>query len=290
MKGIILAGGSGTRLHPITRGISKHLLPIYDKPMIYYPLSVLMLAGIRDILIITTKDDQSNFIKILGNGSSFGINLTYEIQNEPNGLAEAFIIGKDFIKNDNVCLILGDNFFWGSGLPKLLKAAKTRKSGASVFCYRVDNPCSFGVAEFDNNFKVKSIEEKPKFPKSNFAVTGLYFYDNRVVKYASEVKPSSRGELEISSINKKYLDDNELHVEILGRGYAWLDTGSHDSLLSSGSFVETIESRQGFKVACLEEIGLTNGWITPENLRKSAESMRNNPYGKYLFNLLEENY
>jgi len=287
MKGIVLAGGSGSRLHPITKGISKQLLPIYDKPMVYYPISVLMLSGIRDILIITTREDQSSFIRLLGDGSCFGINLTYKIQDEPNGLAEAFIIGRDFIGNDSVCLVLGDNIFWGSGFLELLKRASSRVTGATIFAYKVESPSSFGIVEFDNDMKPTSIEEKPQNPKSNYAVTGLYFYDNRVVDIAPGVVPSSRGELEISSINSVYLADECLYSEMLGRGYAWLDTGTHESLLASSSFVETIQTRQGYKIACLEEIAFNSGWISFEELIKSGESMSNNSYGQYLLKLSE---
>ena len=287
MKGIVLAGGFGSRLHPITKGVSKQLLPIYDKPMVYYPISVLMLSGIRDILIITTKEDQSSFIQLLGDGSSFGINFSYKIQDEPNGLAEAFIIGRDFIGNDSVCLVLGDNIFWGSGFQQLLNRASSRDLGATIFAYKVESPGSFGIVEFDNDMKPISIEEKPQNPKSNYAVTGLYFYDNRVVDIASGVIPSSRGELEISSINSVYLADQSLHSELLGRGYAWLDTGTHESLLASSSFVETIQTRQGYKIACLEEIAYNNGWISYDELIKAGESMSNNSYGQYLLNLFE---
>lgn len=287
MKGIVLAGGSGSRLHPITKGMSKQLLPIYDKPMIYYPISVLMLAGIRDILIITTREDQSGYIRLLGDGSCFGINLSYEIQDAPNGLAEAFIIGRDFIGRDSVCLVLGDNLFWGSGFMELLERASNRVAGATIFAYKVENPSLFGIVEFDNDMKPSSIEEKPQNPKSNYAVTGLYFYDNRVVDIASRVVPSSRGELEISSINSVYLADDCLYSEVLGRGYAWLDTGTHESLLASSSFVETIQTRQGYKIACLEEIAFNSGWISYDELIKSGESMSNNSYGQYLLKLSE---
>jgi len=287
MKGIVLAGGSGSRLHPITKGISKQLLPIFDKPMVYYPISVLMLSGIRDILIITTREDHDGFIRLLGDGSCFGVNLSYKIQDKPNGLAEAFIIGRDFIGHDSVCLVLGDNLFWGSGFLELLERASGRASGATIFAYKVENPSSFGIVEFDNGMKPKSIEEKPQNPKSNYAVTGLYFYDNRVVDIAADVAPSSRGELEISSINSIYLGDKSLYCEMLGRGHAWLDTGTHESLLASSSFVETIQTRQGYKIACLEEIAYNNGWISFDELIQSGESMSNNSYGQYLLKLSE---
>jgi len=288
MKGIILAGGSGTRLYPITKGVSKQLLPIYDKPMIYYPLSVLMLAGIRDILIITTSEDQVNFIRALGDGSNFGVNLTYAIQPSPDGLAQALIIGEEFIGEDNVCLILGDNIFWGQDFTLLLKKAVNRCNGATVFGYQVHDPDRFGVVEFNNNNKVISIEEKPKNPKSNFAVTGLYFYDNQAIKMAKEVQPSTRGELEITSLNEMYLDKGDLHVELLGRGFAWLDTGTHESLLEASSFVEIIERRQGYKIACLEEIAWNNEWINKEQVLKAAKSYSKNSYGKYLRELIKE--
>lgn len=287
MKGIILAGGSGTRLYPITMGVSKQLLPVYDKPMIYYPLSVLMLAGINEILIITTPEDQDGFKRLLGDGSQFGISLDYAIQPKPEGLAQAFIIGESFIGQSSVCLVLGDNIFYGQSFSPKLKQAATRLEGATVFGYQVKDPERFGVVEFDKNQKAISIEEKPQQPKSNYAVTGLYFYDNQVVKLAKEVKPSHRGELEITTLNEMYLERGLLNVEMLGRGFAWLDTGTHESLLEAAQFVETIEKRQGFKVACLEEIAFNNGWLTKEQIIARAKLMAKNCYGQYLATLID---
>ena len=286
MKGIILAGGSGTRLYPITKGISKQLLPVYDKPMIYYPVSVLMLAGIKDILIITTPEDQSSFIRMLGDGSDFGIRLTYKVQPSPDGLAQAFILGEDFIGNDSVCLVLGDNIFWGQGFTPILKNAVNRQKGATVFGYQVKDPERFGVVEFDSTQKAISIEEKPNNPKSNFAVTGLYFYDNDVVEMAKKVKPSHRGELEITTLNQMYLERGDLHVELLGRGFAWLDTGTYESLLEAANFVETIEKRQGYKIACLEEIAWRNDWLSNEKILSAAKLLAKNSYGSYLKDLV----
>ena len=291
MKGIILAGGSGTRLYPITMGVSKQLLPIYDKPMVYYPLSVLMLAGIREVLIITTPEDSDSFKRLLGDGSQFGIELSYTVQPNPDGLAQAFILGQDFIGNDDVCLVLGDNIFYGQGFtPKLKQAVQNAKNGqgATVFGYQVKDPERFGVVEFDENQKAISIEEKPAKPKSHFAVTGLYFYDNSVVQLAKEVTPSHRGELEITCLNEMYLNQKKLNVEMLGRGFAWLDTGTHESLLEAAQFVETIEKRQGYKIACLEEIGFNNGWLTKQQIMTLAKPMMKNTYGQYLMSMMEE--
>ncbi len=290
MKGIILAGGSGSRLYPITKGVSKQLLPVYDKPMIYYPLSVLMLAGIKNIIIITTPEDANSYQRILGDGSEFGVNLNYAEQPEPKGLAEAFIIGEKFIGNENVCLILGDNIFWGQGFSPILKKAVSRDNGASLFGYQVVDPGRFGVVSFDENQKAVSLEEKPENPESNFAVTGLYFYDNDVIELSKEVKPSKRGELEITSLNQMYLERGDLNVELLGRGFAWLDTGTCSSLLDAAIFVETIEKRQGYKIACLEEIALKNGWLSSEQVMKSALKLTNNSYGQYLIKLCEGNH
>jgi len=290
MKGIILAGGSGTRLYPITKGVSKQLLPVYDKPMIYYPLSVLMLAGIQEILIISTPEDLPNFEKLLGDGSEIGISLTYKEQPSPDGLAQAFIIGAEFIGNDDVCLVLGDNIFYGYGFSKTLENARKNVSEgkSTVFGYYVNDPERYGVAEFDDDGSVTSIEEKPKEPKSNFAVVGLYFYTNDVVQIAKNIKPSQRGELEITSVNQEYLRQKKLKVELLGRGFAWLDTGTHDSLMEAGSFIETIEKRQGLKVACIEEIAYRMKYIDASQVKKLAEPLKKNGYGQYLLNMIKE--
>ena len=290
MKGIILAGGSGTRLYPITKGVSKQLLPVYDKPMIYYPLSVLMLARIQEILIISTPEDLPNFEKLLGDGSEIGISLTYKEQPSPDGLAQAFIIGAEFIGNDDVCLVLGDNIFYGYGFSKTLENARKNVSEgkSTVFGYYVNDPERYGVAEFDDDGSVTSIEEKPKEPKSNFAVVGLYFYTNNVVEIAKKIKPSHRGELEITSVNQEYLKQQNLKVELLGRGFAWLDTGTHDSLMEAGQFIETIEKRQGLKVACLEEIAFRMEYIDAAQVKKLAEPLKKNGYGQYLLNIIKE--
>ena len=287
-KGLILAGGAGTRLHPATLSVSKQLLPIYDKPMIYYPLTTLLLAGIKDILIISTPQDTPRFEQLLGDGSKWGINLQYAVQPSPDGLAQAFVIGADFIGNDNSALVLGDNIFYGHDFHEILGNADRRSAGATVFAYHVHDPERYGVAEFDPSGKVLSLEEKPKQPKSNYAVTGLYFYDNQVVDLARNLKPSPRGELEITDLNRLYLENGQLDVEIMGRGYAWLDTGTHDSLLEAGQFIATIEKRQGLKVACPEEIAFRQGWITPEQLEALAQPLAKNGYGQYLLRLLAE--
>lgn len=287
-KGIILAGGSGTRLYPITKGVSKQLLPIYDKPMIYYPLSVLMLAGIREVLIISTPDDIDGFKRLLGDGQELGIDISYAVQPSPDGLAQAFIIGEEFIGDSNVCLVLGDNIFYGQGFTPLLRQAVNRQKGATVFGYQVKDPERFGVVAFDENKRAISIEEKPVKPKSNYAVTGLYFYDNDVIEIAKKVKPSERGEVEITTVNQMYMERGDLNVELLGRGFAWLDTGTHESLLEAAQFVETIEKRQGYKVACLEEIALNNGWLTKEKVAEIGQSMSKNAYGQYLMSLTSE--
>lgn len=289
MKGIVLAGGSGTRLHPVTRGVSKQLLPIYDKPMVYYPISVLMLAGIRDILIITTPEDYAAFKRLLGDGSDFGVNLCYEIQANPDGLAQAFIIGESFVGQEDVCLVLGDNIFYGQGLsPKLKKAVETAKTdnAATVFTYQVKDPQRFGVIEFDENNLAVGIEEKPAMPKSNYAVTGLYFYPNSVIEAAKSVRPSERNELEITCVNNFYLQASKLKVQVLGRGFAWLDTGTHDALINASQFVHTVEERQGYKIACLEEIAYTNGWLSKEQVIELAEPLIKSGYGEYLIDLV----
>lgn len=288
MKGIVLAGGSGTRLYPITEAISKQLVPIYDKPMIYYPLSTMMLAGIKDILLISTPRDLPNFKGLLGDGSQFGISISYKIQENPNGLAEAFVLGADFIGDDSVCLILGDNIYYGSGLSKMVQRNAKKNSGATVFGYQVNDPERFGVVEFDKNHHVKSIEEKPKHPASNYAVTGMYFYDNQVVDIAKNLKPSLRGELEITDVNKEYLKRGQLDVELLGRGYAWLDTGTHESLHEASGFIETVQKRQNLKIACLEEVAYRMGYIDKEQVYKLAQPLKKNDYGQYLLRMIEE--
>lgn len=288
MKGIVLAGGSGTRLYPITRGVSKQLLPVYDKPMIYYPLSVLMLAGVRNILLITTPEDMSGYRRLLGDGSDLGIRLNYAEQPRPEGLAQAFIIGEEFIGQDNVCLVLGDNIFYGQGFTPKLKQAAGHLEGATVFGYQVRDPERFGVVEFDKYMQVVSIEEKPENPRSSYAVTGLYFYDNDVVRIAKNIAPSERGELEITSINQAYLESGKLRVELLGRGFAWLDTGTHESLMEASNFVQTIERRQGLKVACLEEIAFSNGWLSIEEVAAAGRALNKNEYGRYLLRLAGE--
>ena len=290
MKGIVLAGGSGTRLYPITKGVSKQLLPIYDKPMVYYPISVLMLAGIRDILIISTPHDLPGFKRLLGDGSDFGVHFSYAEQPSPDGLAQAFIIGEEFIGNDDVCLVLGDNIFHGNGLGRMLRQAVynvEEERRATVFGYWVADPERYGVAEFDAEGRVLSIEEKPKEPKSNYAVVWLYFYPNKVVQVAKSIKPSARGELEITSVNQAFLNDGELSVQLMGRGFAWLDTGTHDSLAEASTFIEVIEKRQGLKVACLESIGYENGWLTADDIRRVAQPMAKNQYGKYLLKMID---
>ena len=288
MKGIVLAGGTGTRLHPITCGISKQLLAVYDKPMVYYPISILMLAGIREILVITTPEDQSSFRRLLGDGSRFGVEFTYAVQPKPEGLAQAFLIGKEFIGKDKVALVLGDNIFYGANLSQLVRNAAAREEGATVFGYCVCDPERFGVVEFDKNGKAVSIEEKPANPRSNYAVTGLYFYDNDVVEIAENIKPSARGELEITSVNNEYLKRGKLHVEKLGRGYAWLDTGTHESMLDAANFIHTSETRQGQQVACLQEIAFHNGWLTAKEIEEGIQDMLKTGYGQYLMRIIKE--
>ncbi len=289
MKGIVLAGGSGTRLFPITQGVSKQLLPVYDKPMIYYPISALMLAGIREILVITTPEDQAGFQRLMGDGSHLGLSLTYAVQPNPDGLAQAFIIGEKFIGEESVCLVLGDNIFYGQGFTPKLREAAARRDGATVFAYQVKDPRQFGVVEFDESNQAVSLEEKPLQPKSSFAVTGLYFYDNSVIEIAKSVRPSQRGELEITSVNQVYLDRKKLHVEVLGRGFAWLDTGTNDSLLEAAQFVQTLEKRQGYKVACLEEIAYKNKWLSRDDLVRAGERLQKSSYGQYLIELATNN-
>lgn len=286
MKGIILAGGSGTRLYPITRGVSKQLLPVYDKPMIYYPLSVLMLAGIRNILVITAPEDNASFKRLLGDGSDFGISISYAVQPGPDGLAQALIIGEEFIGGDNVCLVLGDNIFYGQSFTQTLRQAAAKKHGATVFAYQVKNPERFGVVEFDANFRALSVEEKPQQPKSDWAVTGLYFYDNRAVEFAKRLKPSARGELEITDLNRMYLEDGSLSVQILGRGFAWLDTGTHESLHEAASFVQTVQNIQNLHIACLEEIAWRNGWLEKKDVETRAKPLEKTAYGQYLLHLI----
>ncbi len=288
MKGIVLAGGAGTRLHPITKGVSKQLLGIYDKPMIYYPISTLMLAGIREILVITTPEDQPSFQRLLGDGSRFGVFFHYAVQPKPEGLAQAFLIGKEFIGTDSVALVLGDNIFYGANLSRLLRKATERKTGATIFGYYVRDPERFGVVEFDAAGNAVSIEEKPERPKSNYAVTGLYFYDNEVVRIAEKIRPSARGELEITSVNNAYLQAGKLHVELFKRGYAWLDTGTHDSMLDAANFIRTVETRQGLQIACLQEIAYENGWMTAQEVLDSAQDMMKTEYGQYLKHLVEK--
>ncbi|MGE6328539.1 glucose-1-phosphate thymidylyltransferase RfbA [Psychrobacter pacificensis] len=288
IKGIILAGGSGTRLYPITKGVSKQLLPIYDKPMVYYPLSVLMLAGIREVLIISTPDDIDGFKRLLGDGNELGIDISYAVQPSPDGLAQAFIIGEEFIGDSNVCLVLGDNIFYGPGFSPLLRKAASKTSGATVFGYQVKDPERFGVVAFDEAKRAISIEEKPTKPKSNYAVTGLYFYDNDVIEIAKKVKPSERGEVEITTVNQMYMERGDLNVELLGRGFAWLDTGTHESLIEAGMFVETVEKRQGFKIACLEEIAYNNGWLNKDDLKRIGNELSKNSYGQYLLHIVGE--